>query len=157
VSVFNVQLPGSCRRCTSNSETKSIDCPCLLFARMVRPTAVRHPVALVISVSFIRKSFVYSRKKRNVTSPRDLASCWQIPCRTDVHIAINSTLAPAPGRKQALPVPPPRSRESQSCASVVPRSMHLRLPAVEYEYRVKTAALDTLKRYSILSLTLYLE
>jgi hypothetical protein len=29
--------------------------------------------------------------------------------------------------------------------------------ALEYEYRVKTAALDTLKRYSILSLTLYLE
>jgi hypothetical protein len=28
---------------------------------------------------------------------------------------------------------------------------------LEYEYRVKTAALDTLKRYSILSLTLYLE
>jgi hypothetical protein len=44
---------------------------------------------------------------------------------------------------------------------------HLTLPAVgtlkryskalEYEYRVKTAALDTLKRYSILSLALYLE
>jgi hypothetical protein len=43
----------------------------------------------------------------------------------------------------------------------------LRLPAVsnlkryskdlEYEYRVKTATLGTLKRYSILSLTLYLE
>jgi hypothetical protein len=43
----------------------------------------------------------------------------------------------------------------------------LRLPAVgtlkryskalEYEYRVKTAALGTLERYSILSLTLYLE
>jgi hypothetical protein len=37
----------------------------------------------------------------------------------------------------------------------------VRLPAVgtlnEYEYRVKTAALCTLKRYSILSLTLYLE
>jgi hypothetical protein len=43
----------------------------------------------------------------------------------------------------------------------------LRLPAVgyskgyskalEYEYRVKTAALGTLKRYSIISLTLYLE
>jgi hypothetical protein len=43
----------------------------------------------------------------------------------------------------------------------------LRLPAVgtlkryskalEYEYRVKTAALGTLKRYPILSLTLYLE
>jgi hypothetical protein len=43
----------------------------------------------------------------------------------------------------------------------------LRLPAVayskwyskvlEYEYRVKTAVLGTLKRYSILSLTLYLE
>jgi hypothetical protein len=43
----------------------------------------------------------------------------------------------------------------------------LRLPAVgtlkryskglEYEYRVKTAALDTLKRYSIFSLTLYIE
>jgi hypothetical protein len=43
----------------------------------------------------------------------------------------------------------------------------LRLPAVgtlkryskalEYEYRVKTAALGTLKRYSILSLTLYLK
>jgi hypothetical protein len=29
--------------------------------------------------------------------------------------------------------------------------------ALEYEYRVKTAALSTLKRYSILSLTLYLE
>jgi hypothetical protein len=29
--------------------------------------------------------------------------------------------------------------------------------ALEDEYRVKTAALDTLKRYSILSLTLYLE
>jgi hypothetical protein len=29
--------------------------------------------------------------------------------------------------------------------------------ALEYEYRVKTAALDILKRYSILSLTLYLE
>jgi hypothetical protein len=29
--------------------------------------------------------------------------------------------------------------------------------ALEYEYRVKTAAQDTLKRYSILSLTLYLE
>jgi hypothetical protein len=29
--------------------------------------------------------------------------------------------------------------------------------ALEYEYRVKTTALDTLKRYSILSLTLYLE
>jgi hypothetical protein len=29
--------------------------------------------------------------------------------------------------------------------------------ALEYEYRVKTAALDTLKRYSIISLTLYLE
>jgi hypothetical protein len=28
---------------------------------------------------------------------------------------------------------------------------------LEYEYRVKTAALGTLKRYSILSLTLYLE
>jgi hypothetical protein len=28
---------------------------------------------------------------------------------------------------------------------------------LEYEYRVKTAALDTLKRYSIPSLTLYLE
>jgi hypothetical protein len=28
---------------------------------------------------------------------------------------------------------------------------------LEYEYRVKIAALDTLKRYSILSLTLYLE
>jgi hypothetical protein len=28
---------------------------------------------------------------------------------------------------------------------------------LEYEYRVKTAALDTLKRYSIISLTLYLE
>jgi hypothetical protein len=28
---------------------------------------------------------------------------------------------------------------------------------LEYKYRVKTAALDTLKRYSILSLTLYLE
>jgi hypothetical protein len=29
--------------------------------------------------------------------------------------------------------------------------------ALEHEYRVKTAVLDTLKRYSILSLTLYLE
>jgi hypothetical protein len=29
--------------------------------------------------------------------------------------------------------------------------------ALEYKYRVKTAALGTLKRYSILSLTLYLE
>jgi hypothetical protein len=29
--------------------------------------------------------------------------------------------------------------------------------ALKYEYRVKTAALGTLKRYSILSLTLYLE
>jgi hypothetical protein len=29
--------------------------------------------------------------------------------------------------------------------------------ALEYEYRVKTTALGTLKRYSILSLTLYLE
>jgi hypothetical protein len=29
--------------------------------------------------------------------------------------------------------------------------------ALEYEYRVKTAVLGTLKRYSILSLTLYLE
>jgi hypothetical protein len=29
--------------------------------------------------------------------------------------------------------------------------------ALEYEYRIKTAALGTLKRYSILSLTLYLE
>jgi hypothetical protein len=29
--------------------------------------------------------------------------------------------------------------------------------ALEYKYRVKTATLDTLKRYSILSLTLYLE
>jgi hypothetical protein len=29
--------------------------------------------------------------------------------------------------------------------------------ALEYEYRVKTAALGTLKRYSIFSLTLYLE
>jgi hypothetical protein len=29
--------------------------------------------------------------------------------------------------------------------------------ALEYEYRVKIVALDTLKRYSILSLTLYLE
>jgi hypothetical protein len=47
------------------------------------------------------------------------------------------------------------------------RVLPLRLSAVayskwyskvlEYEYRVKTAALDTLKRYSILSLTLYLE
>jgi hypothetical protein len=45
--------------------------------------------------------------------------------------------------------------------------VELRLPAVgtlkgyskalEYEYRVKTAALSTLKRYSTLSLTLYLE
>jgi hypothetical protein len=43
----------------------------------------------------------------------------------------------------------------------------LRLPAVgtlkryfkalEYEYRVKTTALGTLKQYSIISLTLYLE
>jgi hypothetical protein len=30
------------------------------------------------------------------------------------------------------------------------------LKLLEYEYRVKTAALGTLKRYSILSLTLYL-
>jgi hypothetical protein len=29
--------------------------------------------------------------------------------------------------------------------------------ALEYEYRVKTIALGTLKRYSIISLTLYLE
>jgi hypothetical protein len=29
--------------------------------------------------------------------------------------------------------------------------------ALEYEYRVKTAPLSTLKRYSIISLTLYLE
>jgi hypothetical protein len=29
--------------------------------------------------------------------------------------------------------------------------------ALEYEYKVKTAALGTLKRYSIFSLTLYLE
>jgi hypothetical protein len=29
--------------------------------------------------------------------------------------------------------------------------------ALEYEYRVKTAALDTLKQYSIISLILYLE
>jgi hypothetical protein len=29
--------------------------------------------------------------------------------------------------------------------------------ALEYEYRVKTATLVTLKRYSIISLTLYLE
>jgi hypothetical protein len=29
--------------------------------------------------------------------------------------------------------------------------------ALEYEYRVKTATLNTLKRYSIFSLTLYLE
>jgi hypothetical protein len=29
--------------------------------------------------------------------------------------------------------------------------------ALEYKYRVKTVALDTLKRYSIISLTLYLE
>jgi hypothetical protein len=29
--------------------------------------------------------------------------------------------------------------------------------ALEYEYRVKTAVLGTLKRYSILSITLYLE
>jgi hypothetical protein len=29
--------------------------------------------------------------------------------------------------------------------------------ALEYEYRVKTAALGTLKQYSIFSLTLYLE
>jgi len=28
---------------------------------------------------------------------------------------------------------------------------------LEYKYRVKTAALSTLKRYSIISLTLYLE
>jgi hypothetical protein len=29
--------------------------------------------------------------------------------------------------------------------------------ALEYEYKIKTAALDTLKRYSIIFLTLYLE
>jgi hypothetical protein len=49
----------------------------------------------------------------------------------------------------------------------VPPLQILRLPAVgyfkgyskalEYEYRVKTVALGTLKRYFILSLTLYLE
>jgi hypothetical protein len=48
-----------------------------------------------------------------------------------------------------------------------PTTSRRRLPAVgnlkrysktlEYEYRVKTVALSTLKRYSILSLTLYLE
>jgi hypothetical protein len=48
-----------------------------------------------------------------------------------------------------------------------PRALNFRLFAVgtlkryskalEYEYRVKTAALGTLKRYSIISLTLYLE
>jgi hypothetical protein len=55
-------------------------------------------------------------------------------------------------------------------AHVAPRTQNrsqLRLPAVgtlkryskglEYEYRVKTATLGTLKRYSIFSLTLYLE
>jgi hypothetical protein len=31
------------------------------------------------------------------------------------------------------------------------------LKLLEYEYRVKTAAFGTLKRYSILSLTLYIE
>jgi hypothetical protein len=49
----------------------------------------------------------------------------------------------------------------------VPAIEDLRLPAagtlkryskaLEYEYKVKTVALDTLKRYSIISLTLYLE
>jgi hypothetical protein len=48
-----------------------------------------------------------------------------------------------------------------------PAQWLVRLPAVgtlkgyfkvlEYEYRIKTAALGTLKRYSIFSLTLYLE
>jgi hypothetical protein len=48
-----------------------------------------------------------------------------------------------------------------------PSNNPVRLPAMgilkrysktlEYEYRVKTAAVDTLKRYFILSLTLYLE
>jgi hypothetical protein len=52
-------------------------------------------------------------------------------------------------------------------SSLVLYSPNLRLPAVgyfkgyskalEYEYRVKTAALSTLKQYYILSLTLYLE
>jgi hypothetical protein len=52
-------------------------------------------------------------------------------------------------------------------ALAIPGAVSLRLPAVdtlkryskalEYEYRVKTAALGTLKRYSILSFTLYLE
>jgi hypothetical protein len=53
------------------------------------------------------------------------------------------------------------------CKIFFASKLGLRLPAVgtlnryykalEYEYRVKTAALGTLKRYSILSLTLYLE
>jgi hypothetical protein len=53
-------------------------------------------------------------------------------------------------------------------APVIVASTSVRLPAVvgtlkgyskvlEYEYRVKIAALVTLKRYSIISLTLYLE
>jgi hypothetical protein len=52
-------------------------------------------------------------------------------------------------------------------SSWYPSVQRIRLPAVgslkryskalEYEYRVKTAALGTLKRYYILSLTLYLE
>jgi hypothetical protein len=57
--------------------------------------------------------------------------------------------------------------QSNTCIMFGFNLLAIRLPAVEYskgyskaleyEYRVKTAALGTLKRYSILSLTLYLE
>jgi hypothetical protein len=52
-------------------------------------------------------------------------------------------------------VPPSTSGRDLRLAAVGTLKQYFK--ALEYEYRVKTAVLDTLKRYSIISLTLYLE
>jgi hypothetical protein len=61
----------------------------------------------------------------------------------------------------------PAQEEKRACFQIGTNERDLRVPivgtlkryfkALEYEYRVKTVVLCTLKQYSILSLTLYLE
>jgi hypothetical protein len=61
------------------------------------------------------------------------------------------------GKLTALPTTVSRRREREAVTLPAVVTLKRYSKALEYEYRVKTVVLDTIKRYSILSLTLYLE
>jgi hypothetical protein len=79
-------------------------------------------------------------------------------------VGLQSPLCGTPGLKQRFFLDNPRLgrqflRDGGSTAGdAQPQTTRIGYSKVlEYEYRVKTVALDTLKRYSIISLTLHLE